>query len=417
MFKTFGFLFVGILVVQVAFSQENYIPGYVIKNGADTLFGFVDFRDWGYNPRRIMFRSTIESTPVSFTPIDIVEFKVGNEIYKRGIVNTEISSIQTNQLRESRQLDIKVDTAFLQTLFDGDKSLYYYKNLEGRENFYISKENGFELLLYKRYFIQQEGRRAVTENRTYLGQLSSYLKDCESIDTKIRNTTYSKKSLTELFQHYYKCSSTNITFQRAVERIRTEVGLVAGISYTSLKFRSDDFDYLVGADYDPSLNFTAGISLDFTLPRNHGKWSIYNEVLFTTYEAKGSYLRYVSENNYSVTTTEIGYSYLKVNNMIRFKYPVRHFSLFLNGGISSGFSLRETNFRSVYTKFHTTERTVDDVALSDTRKYEQGFIVGAGSKYRRYSFEIRYERGNGMSEYTALVSSTKRYSFLLGYRF
>ena len=412
-------MLMGILTFQLAFSQENYIPGYVIKNNTDTLFGFVDYRNWEYNPDKIKFKTNIENNSISFNPTDITEFKCEGEIYVSGIINTEVSPIKADELKDDPQINIKVDTTFLQILIKGKKSLYYYKNSDGRENFYIKQDTGFDLLIYKRYLKQQDGKRVITENRKYLGQLTVYLNDCGTINSKLENTSYKQKSLIELFQYYYKCSPSDISFQKEIEKIHTDIGVLAGVSLTSLEFRSDAFAYLVEAGYNPSINFSSGIFFDLILPRSQGKWSINNEILFSTYKVMGSYEEYENENenNYSVTTTEIGCSYLKINNLVRFKYPIGHLFLFLNGGISNGFSISETNYKKKESKFYTTDRVVEELAINDTRKYEQGFILGTGLKFDKFSLEIRYEKGNGMSEYTALHSSTKRYYFLLGYRF
>ena len=412
-----GLLLIGIFSFQFAFAQKNYIPGYVIKNNSDTLFGFVDYRNWEANPKQIKFKPNIVDNPISFTPTDITEFKVEGDKYVSGIINTEVSPIQIADLNNNPQINLKVDTTFLQTIISGNKSLFYYRKSDGREYFYIKQDTGFDLLIYKRYLKQDEGKRVITENKRYLGQLTLYLNDCETIYSKLENTNYKKNSLIKLFQYYYKCSSSNISFQKEIDMVHTEIGIMAGISVTSLEFRSYAFPYLVEAGYNPSLNFSSGMFFDLILPRNQGKWSINNEILFSTYKVMGSYEDYKNENNYSVTTTEIGYSYLNINNLVRFKYPAGHLFLFLNGGISNGFSISETNYKKKESKFYTSDRVVEDLAINNPRKYEQGFILGTGAKYGKLSLEIRYEKGNGMSQYADLRSSTKSYFFLLGYRF
>lgn len=63
------------------------------------------------------------------------------------------------------------------------------------------------------------------------------------------------------------------------------------------------------------------------------------------------------------------------------------------------------------------ETITEGVAMDETRTYEQSFILGTGTRYNKFSFEFRYENGNGMSAYSNLGSSAKRLYFLLGYRF
>ena len=273
-FKKFGLLLIGILTFQLVYSQENFISGYVIKNNTDTLFGFVDYRNWEKNPDKIKFKTSVENNPISFKPTDITEFKVEDEIYVSGIINTEVFQIETHQSAVDPQINIKVDTAFLQTLFRDKKSLYYYKNSDGIENFYIKQDTGFDLLIYKRFIIHKLGKRIITENKKYLGQLSLYLNDCANIYSKLGNTSYKQKSLIELFQYYYGCSPSDISFQKEIEKNRTEIGIMAGVSLTSLEFRSDAFAYLVNAGYKPSINFTSGLIFDFPLPANIQKWSL-----------------------------------------------------------------------------------------------------------------------------------------------
>lgn len=415
--KKLGLTVIVILTFQIAFSQENYIPGHIVKNNKDTLFGFVDYRNWKNNPDNIKFKITIESNPISFTPTDILEFRIQDEIYVSGIINTAVSPQKTNYLDDNPILDIKVDTTFLQTLFSGKKSLYYYKNFDGAENFYIKQDTGFQLLMYKKYTKQHNDKQVIKENKRYLGQLTLYLNDCETISSKLEAVSYKQKSLIKLFQYYYECSSSDIYYQKKIKKVNTEIGVLAGASFTFLDFTSVGFDYLVNAGYNPSMNFSTGLFFDIILPKSHGKWSIYNELQFTTYKVEGKYEEYENENSYSVTTSEIGYSYIKINNLVRFKYPIGSLFIFINGGISNGFSVSETNYKKKETKFYSTETVVEDVALNDTRKYEQCFILGTGVKYTKFSFEIRFENGNGMSEYPALKSATTRFYFLFGYKF
>tara|TARA_B100000949_G_scaffold214142_1_gene209458 strand:+ start:12250 stop:13515 length:1266 start_codon:yes stop_codon:yes gene_type:complete len=414
--KKFGLLLIGMLTFQLALSQGNYFPGYVIKKSTDTLYGYIDYRNWDQNPDKINFKTNTESNPISFNPIDIIEFKVDGELYVSGIIKTEVSPTQTNRLNYNPRMNTKVDTTFLQTLFRGEKSLYYYKKYDGGRNFYIKENSGFKLLTYKRYLKQQDGKDVVTENRNYLGQLSLYLNDCETINSKLENTSYKQKSLIKLFEYYYECSQSDVSFQKELEKIHVETGILAGASLTSLKF-SDALPYLVEADYNESINFSAGIFFDFILPRNQGRWSINNEVLYTTYEVNGSYEEYQNENFYSLTTTEFEYTYLKINNLVRFKNPIGHLSLFFNGGISNGFVINEKNYKKEVSVFYPEERVVEELALNDTRKHELGFLIGTGLKYNRYSLEVRYEKANGMSDYATLSSSTDRLYVLLGFRF
>ncbi|MCK4664318.1 MAG: hypothetical protein KAT68_15725 [Bacteroidales bacterium] len=406
----------GIIIFQTSFCQENYLPGYIITLKGDTLQGFIDYRNWEKNPNKIYFKDNIRQ--FSFTPNEIKLFSVQDEVYVSAIVKTEVSPNKTIYLEFASELKTKFDTIFLQTMIQGVKSLYYYKNSNGKENFYIKQNMEYDLLVYKKYLKKQKGKNVITENKKYTGQLMLYLHDCPSIQSKLRNTEYNQKSMENLFLFYYDYTQSKIEFQKKTEKISTEIGVLTGVSLTSLEFRSKYYyTYLVNADYSQSVNFSTGLFFNVILLRNQGKWSICNELIFTSYKVEGRYNYFENENNYSIINTEFEYSYLKMNNMGRFKYPIGSLFVYLNAGISNGFAISETNYEKIESKVYSIEKIGEGKVMDDTRKYEQGYILGLGTKFKKYSFEIRYEKGNGMSEYTCLNSLTVRYYFLFGYRF
>jgi len=416
-FRKIGLLVLSLLIFQSSFSQENFLPGYVIKNNSDTLSGYIDYRDWEKNPDKINFVSQLGKSPNVFTFNEISEFKVGDEIYVRGIVDIEVSPIQVEYLTDSPQIQLGRDTTFLQTLVKGPKSLYYYRHPLGRDYFYIKGESGYDLLLYKKYVKKNDGSPKIIESKKYAGQLTLYLNDCEAIQDKLTRVSYKKKSLSDLFESYYKCTGSELTFEKEIDKGHAEIGLLAGASYTTVKFTSAGFPHLVNGGFNTSVNPTFGLFLDLILPRNQGKLSIYNELQYASYEVSGEYESIVDENESSSTTTDIGASYIRINNLIRYKYPVGKLFLFANGGISNGFAVSQKNYIRRESIFYSDEKLFEGEAIEDPRKIETGFIVGTGLKGEKLSFELRYENGNGFSRIISLSHVDNRYFFLIGYRF
>lgn len=407
----------GLLILQIAFSQENYQPGFIITLKEDTLTGFIDYRNWDKNPDKIAFKKAINTEAITYKPIDIQSFHVLDEIYRSAIVETATSSLIFHNLEDNPELRIKIDTVFLQSLISGAKSLYYYKSKE-IENFYTQQDRTFNLLGYKKYSKLEEGNRVIKENKQYIKQLALYLNDCPSIQTKFQDTKYNKKSLVGLFMLYYECTDSAIEFQKQTEKALFKAGILAGASLTALNFKSDAYPELAHTDYKSSINFSGGLFLDIILPRSQRKWSVYNELLFNSYSVNGIYNYFYHENSYAITYTEFGYSYLKINNMIRFKYPIQNSFIYINAGISNGFALSETNYKRNNITFYNFERIIESKALNGTRKYEQAFIMGLGTSLKKYSLEARYEIGNGMSYPDSLLNSkVRRLYILFGYTF
>jgi len=417
LFKRIVLIVLGILSFQLIFSQENYISGYVIKNNSDTVHGLIDYRNWSYNPNTINFKKNMKDDPVSFSPNDIKEFKVGKEIYVSGTIKSEISSSQTNQLSYEFSIKTKDHKTFVKTLIRGNKSLYYFKNIDEKENFYIKQDTSFELLIYKKFLTTKNSKDLITENKRFIGQLAIYLADCKTIQTQLKNTTYSEKSLMRLFEYYYKCSPDDMNFKKEIEKIKIKFGVFTGISRTTLIFKGDAISDYLAAGYEPSINLCYGLSVDLNMPKDARKWSIKNEIIYSSFLVKGNYLDYQNENQYSTTKTEIGYTFLKMNNLVRYKYPVGPFLLFFNAGLANGFVINETNYKIKETKFYTTNHLDEGEAIPFTRNHELSYILGTGLYFKRFSLEYRFEKGNGISNTTKISSKTNRNYLLLGFRF
>ena len=114
-----------ILIFKISYGQENIKPAYVIDLKGDTLKGFIDYRNWEQNPKRITFRTTSGGENIYYTPLDIKKFSVVDEVYESGVVKVDESSTQIDLLSNTAEITYKLDTIFLQTLFTGEKSLYF----------------------------------------------------------------------------------------------------------------------------------------------------------------------------------------------------------------------------------------------------------------------------------------------------
>lgn len=413
----------GILFLQSTFSQENYIQGFVVNTDGDTIHGLIDYRNWGKNPDKISFKKQISDNPISFSPLSIKYFGVADEIYAGVIVETDLSRIKNGELEHGKEPKIQVDTIFLQSMILGAKSLYFYNTASGRELFYILQDTTFTMLTYKRYlsdtkatYLSDTKATYIKENKKYLSQLAVYLKDCPGIQRNFENLQYSGECLEKLFLIYYDCVEKPLTFHKKQEKLKAEFGAIAGLTLNNLAFGGEESIDLKKLDFKTDVSYSIGTYINLVLPRNQGKWSLYNELAFSPYKVENSYEYYIGGIGYTYYTSTLGYSYLKLNTMVRFSYPFGKTSVFVNAGMSNGYALSETNQVNVE-KNYSSVINLDSPVLAVTRLYEQGIIAGLGGKYDKFSFEFRFERGNGMSAMDNLDSKTTRYLFLLGYKF
>ena len=405
------------------YSQQNYLPGYVIKQNGDTLRGYINYLNWEKNPLNVYFKADLDKNADIFSPAEIKLFSVGNEIYRTGTVDINTGLYNTKDLGYSTDISLTKGTVLLQMLIGGPKSLYYLKDNEGRGQFYIEYDSHFELLIYHKYLRNIKKNvgytTSITEDKRYIGQLTFYLKDCASLQSQLRNLIYDKQSMIKLFRQYYECTDVASDFEKKSDETRSEFGVFAGMSLTYLSFSDyeDQYDELANSDFPGSTNFTLGISLNRKLSRNLGRFSIHNEIMFSAYETNATYKEIENENKYETSNITIGGKYIKLNNMLQYELPVNDFTLMMRLGVSNGLNINETNEKEVETVFYSTTDSRTVPAIESTRKYAIGFLAGVGASYKQCSLDIRFEKISGLSDITTLGSSIGALYFLLGYKF
>lgn len=400
------------------FGQKNLSSGYVIQTNGDTLSGFIDYRNWGKNPKQVTFKASKSANAIGYTPLDIVEFGVADECYKGAIVQTEISPFRTNELTNDKEPNFRTDTVFLQTMIQGPKSLFHYKTQAGKDQFYIEENDNYTFLLQKKYVKEVRGKRTMAENKAYLSELLNYLDDCPTINAKIKELKYTKKELEKLFVAYYDCIDTPIPFHKKTPRITIDFGVLAGVSASSTNFKSQSaFNDLVNTDFPTSVDPIGGIFIDLIFPRNQKRWSVSNEIMISSFNTEVRTEDVISESTTIVNNTNIAMTYLKVNHLVRYKRQTENIAPYINAGISNGFALSHVNEKSFGSIFNGNASITEGKALNEIRTHEQGILVGIGTFFKQFTIEIRAEIANGISPYATLDSDANRFQLLAGYRF
>lgn len=398
--KKIVLLFLGFLLAYPTFSQENYVSGYILQSGGDTIYGYIDYRNWNRNPDKVSFKKDENGSNTIYTPLNCMGFGVQDEKYESGIIKTELSPTRTSQVDENPALIITTDTTFLQVLIQGEKSLYYFINDMENEQFYIKKDTAYELLIYKRYIKSEFKGRSIVENKNYIGQLLIYLNDSPTVKTETKNLEYRRKSLQNFFLTYYESKNLKPEFEKKIEKVGTEFGVLAGFSFIPEHNSSSSVETYHS---EMSLNMSFGLSLNIILPRTLKKWSFYNELVYVAYFHDAHQVSYEDENIYVITDHEDKRTLLKMNNNLRFQYPFGNATAYAYFGVSNGIGIQRIDYdrhESHYYSIVTVEEAHD---LGNTTAIEVGLNLGIGFSYNRFSF-------------AAGLDSFYRYNFLLGYK-
>ncbi|MBL7697680.1 MAG: PorT family protein [Chitinophagaceae bacterium] len=414
--------FAAVLVGLCSFSQ-NFQPATLVTSDGKSLEGEINYKNWKKNPAKIQFRrhaASSSATQETYTAKDLKSFTVSGDYYAAAIVEVDYRSDNPGSLTSESNIIVRRDTVFLRALVRGTKSLYHFYDIA--DHFYILKDETFELLRYKKYISASDGQgRVYRYNRTFAMQLLRYFEGCESLSPALEKVKYSADHLTAAFNNYYKCTSQTPDFMQVRESEKLEFGVLAGVSNTTFKVHnsspSNVMSVMSKTKFSTSMNFAGGIFMDIVFPRQRGRLSLNNELTYSSYETSGTYRLTQSPTRFEEHSFEFAYSYVKLNNMLRYKFLLDKSAIFINGGVSTGFLLTNHSKLTKFRKFDATEnRAVDNAFNLNEGKYELGYLAGVGFRKSRASLELRAERGSGPIREMQTAARVYRYYALLGYR-
>lgn len=410
-------LLVGCIFNSVA--QNNFVDGIIVSNQNDTLIGQINFKDWYINPTNIEFK--IDEKIRNFSPLDIKEFQVENEIYKSAVIKSEISSRKVHALSPNKELSIRIDTSFVRCLIIGNKSLYSNITKEENQNFYIGSDDQYTLLEYKKYANQIGKKKFVSEEKKFSFQLLEYLDKCKYLNSSILEISYTEASIIELFSKYYdQCASGKLAFKDNVESKseKNKIGLLLGGQVTNLTFNgTPSFEYLNESKFSTALKPVVGMFYELYFKRRRNKISFVNEISYNYFQTDAQYEDRKHENHILNYDIRFNYHYVDLNTLFRVRVIKKRFNFFGNVGTTFGKLVSFENDVDLHTVFFTDERT-NKITLNDKpRELEMGFLGGLGIEYNKLKLELRLEIANGISDIVGLSSKTLKGNLLVSYSF
>lgn len=418
------FMLSALLLSFQLYAQSNFEKGYIIMPNADTVHGLIDNRQWDLHPDEIAFKASDTGSIIWYSPGEIIGFGVGNFVFISALVEVDDSLHKLEHLEESSEPNMVEKYLFLQVLFHGEKSLYYHKDLNGKQYFFIDTGGEISWLYFKRYISRSESVNRATRSasnirttNTYKGQLLLYFQDCAELKNTIEKTDYTLAGIFRVFDKYYELCNGKLEYklERISPVLRYKVDALAGLTYTKIDFTGTVRPWLTEPDFPGSTDFAAGIGFEIRFPRDNYKFSLYNELLYNQMSTRASYLYYNVGAYQTYKHSSFNFKYLKIRSSGQYNFSVGEARLFANAGLSIGIFLSLENLL-ITEKIQNTIITEEfGCALPRSRMYDPGLMIGLGANYKRLNIRGDYEISKGPSVVLALGTVTQRVSLTLGY--
>jgi hypothetical protein len=260
-------------------AQSNYKSGYIVTLKGDTINGFVNYKEWDRNPKKIIFKESRESEKKEYSCKNIKAFTIkGYESFKREIIGISQDEVETSRLVASIDSTKIIDTVFLRLIATGNKVCLYSYTDQIKQRFYIDNHGQVDELTYHIYINPIDGISIVTQN-TYKIQLQKlaieYNAGSVDLIDDIQNAVYKNYSLSKIINKI----NGNINAPRISQRDGSRFFIGIGVNSSSVNIEGDN--ELSNAKSATSVFPEIKIGADYYLNKNVGTVIFRTELYFT----------------------------------------------------------------------------------------------------------------------------------------
>ncbi|WP_157433355.1 hypothetical protein [Adhaeribacter aquaticus] len=216
----------------------------MVNTQGDTLRGFIDYREWDKNPRKISYKESLESNKVQeFNPLTIQYFALdGLGAYQKYDGRISMGNVETKDLAITSDTSTAKVSVFLKLLQRGKSvSLYSYRD-ELKNRFFLQKANELapQELQFRRYRSQTDnGNNAIINLKIYAPQLwnaaTEFGVSTPELKRRIELAAYSEADLLQVVSLINHVSKEELKISRSAGSPKMRYFAGAGLSRTQLQ--------------------------------------------------------------------------------------------------------------------------------------------------------------------------------------
>ena len=332
--------------------QKGFLPGYVISNDFDTIYGFIDMKSNYHNSMFCEFRQEENSEPKTYNPGEIRGFRIEN-----------------TKFYVSRKITINggEKTVFLEYLVNGIVNLYYLKDI-ATDYYFIEKDGVLNQLTNEEIAVKVGDVSYTRESKKYIGILNFLFKDSPQTLRKIPATGFGYNSLISITKDYHNNVCKNlecIDYTKSTKvKIRLEPYLGIRLSWTII-YGSPVKSYC--------LRPNGGINIRFIPYRINTAWSINSGVFYVSNNFSKNFI--ATPGDYPCYTG-IKYSMIGIPIALTYTFPGNKVQPFISFGYINSLITNNSTTEIEYQQLGTLSHTYGQKSF-----YCGGFSLDAGLKH------------------------------------
>lgn len=253
-----------LLLILLLFSlsvsaQKNFLPGYVVYRNNDTSHGYINYRGWEVNPKKIEFQKALSASIQTLTIKDLKYFKIeGQEAYRMAEVVKDMAPVIFSKVEEEGYLKYVKDTVFLLELMKGNK-LALYELRDAKFHYYLQEEGDILIPLQYKVFHKRLQTASIITHNIFRDQLRDFTTNSSTIEL-IQNSKYNRNDLVKVVRQLDPTTSTagEIIHEKLKRDIRFLVG--GGVSYNRIRVIKEPAYKDLDAS-SPAFNVITGVNI------------------------------------------------------------------------------------------------------------------------------------------------------------
>ena len=269
--------------------------------------------------------------------------------------------------------------------------MYYFRDDGSQDRYFIENDGHFLELKIDKKEVEVDGQPKIATVKSYVGLLKATLKVWEMRD-EIDKAKLEHSSLINIAKDYHQYACTDgsecIVYEKKKPLMALRFGPVVGADFSTLMMLYSNFDQVMNDPelgpivydierymFEPSTNFTVGVSLNIWIPRFNEKLFLQMQTRYTKYYFFDTY-----ESKQSAIDTHLRSDVMQMGIGIKYEYPNRKFRPTLAAGVAA-----------IYLPNGTIKEITDNYSIYGVRpsttkkdfptKFMVGFEVSPGVHY------------------------------------
>lgn len=391
-------------------AQKNYVEGYIVRTGKDTVRGRIDYRDWVATPLRIDFQDSHTGRQDAYTPRELEAFSVNGEVYRSyGVRVAPYSQDPAVAAAIDWHGEPYDTTIFLRLVTSGRLSLYYYRDQLDVTYFFVQREGKAPEQLQIRDRVVRKGAKTdVIADEAYKYQLADLVSSCSLVAERPVPVAYEENALKKLIDTYNHCG------MEVGGRKHSPVSFMLMAGYLHSSVRPGGNTDAAHAGWPAYNGPVGGVGVLFQPTKGRKRWALLADALYDRFSVNSSKFQ---KDYYETYSGKLDYDEVRIDVQLRYLFPAGDWRPFIGVGFSNSLIINNSSSQSVFDA--STAQTIHQPLFGDKsyiQTYRPGGFLALGAIWKRWSLEARYERTAGLVNLAGISAPVGNFYVLAGFR-